>query len=395
MAEGSTLQLDTQTPISRDPWLRVLFIILTIIASLYLVQMLWSLVGQFFDLIIICLVAWLISFVLRPAVDGLTRIPWLGQAGAVFVVYFALLIVIVASLVGLVPALVAQTTLAAEKIPETFDRAGSLAGGLTDFFHAHGLAIEQYTDQMLRPLESVGGLVVSNAVPLFLGAGSALAQILLTIIVSLYLMLDGDRMGHFIARAVPPRYRDDFVYFVSSVYKAFGGFLRGQIIQSLVYGVGVAVIMLGAGLPFVALASVVAGIGIFVPFLGPVLGVIPPLLVALTADFGRAIIVFILTMVLNLVVVNVVQPKVLSQQIGLHPFVVLGAVLIGVRIAGPWGALFGVPVAAVIVTMVSFYQLTVTERTARVREIKEPMDPVPDGTVHEQAESIVATTVEP
>jgi predicted PurR-regulated permease PerM len=256
------------------------------------------------------------------------------------------------------------------------------------------VAIEQYTDQMLRPLESISGMVVSNAVPLFLGAGSALAQILLTIIVSLYLMLDGDRMGRFIVRAVPPRYRDDFIYFVSSVYKAFGGFLRGQIIQSLVYGAGVAIIMLGANLPFVALASVVAGVGIFVPFLGPVLGIIPSLLVALTVDFGRAIIVFILTMVLNVVVVNVVQPKVLSQQIGLHPVVVLGAVLIGVRIAGPWGALFGVPVAAVIVTMVSFYQLTVAERTERVREIKEPLDPAPDGVVHEKAESIVATTVE-
>src|SRR5213075_2136398 len=115
MAKGSIVRLDDQSSFLRDPWLRVLLIVLTIIASLYLVQMVWSLVGQFFDLIIILLLAWLISFVLRPAVDYLTRVSRLGQAGAVFVVYFALLIVIGAGIVGLVPALVTQTTLAAER----------------------------------------------------------------------------------------------------------------------------------------------------------------------------------------------------------------------------------------------------------------------------------------
>jgi predicted PurR-regulated permease PerM len=376
MPEGHMLQLESNRPSSGDPWLRVLLILLTVIAALYLGQMVWSLVGQFFDLLLLFVMAWLISFVLRPAVDYLTRIPWLGKAGAVFIVYFALLLALAISGVALVPALVEQSRLAAEQLPSLAERFTNMVVGVTGFLRGYGIVVEQYMDQLLRPLESASGLVV----PFLVGTGSVVAQVLLTIILSLYLMLDGDRIGNFLVGTIPERYRGDFIYFVSSVYKAFGGFLRGQLIQSLVYGLAVGIIMVVTGMPFAALVGVLSGLLIFIPFAGPALGVIPSVLVAITTDLGRAVIVFIATMIVNLFVVNVVQPKVLSEQIGLHPIVVLVAVLFGVRIAGPWGALFGVPVVAVIVTMVSFYQMTRSERAERVREINEPGEPaVPPG----------------
>jgi len=190
-------------------------------------------------------------------------------------------------------------------------------------------------------------------------------------------------------QSLPPRYRDDFIYFVSSVYAAFGGFLRGQIIQSLVYGAGVALIMAIMGLPFIALASVLAGVAMFIPFIGPPLGILPPLLAVLSTDLSRAPIVIVLTVVLNALVINVIAPKVMSEAIGLHPIVVLAAVLIGGRLAGPWGAVFGVPVAAVIVAMVSFYRLNIAERRERVLEVTGSQEPAsqPVGVATE-AESI-------
>jgi predicted PurR-regulated permease PerM len=277
----------------------------------------------------------------------------------------------------LLPALAFQSSEAARQLPSLFDELGGLSAGISDFASRYGVPLT-FGDQLLRPIEAIGPALVSNLVVVATGAATIVVQILLVIVVSLYLMLDGDRLGNYVLQAVPARYRDDFIYFVSSVYRAFGGFLRGQIIQSLVYGLGVGLIMLATGRPYVVFASVLAGLAIFIPFLGPVLGFLPTLFVALltvSTGPGGAIASLVLTLVLNLLVMNVIAPKVMSESVGLHPILVLAAVLIGARLAGPWGALFGVPVAAVIATMVSFYRLTVTEREERVRELTQTPDP--------------------
>jgi predicted PurR-regulated permease PerM len=369
MPKGFRLRLDTATPAFRDPWLRALVIILTVIAGLYLGQMVWNLVGQIADLILVFAFAWIISFLLQPIVTALTRISWVPRPAAVISVYLALLAALAVAIVALLPALAAQSALAAAEAPAVADRITAWASGITGFLVERGIAVPTLSEQLPRSIEVAGAIVFSNALNLVVGAGSVIVQVVLILVLSLYLMLDGDRIGNAIREALPPRYRDDFLYFVSSVYAAFGGFLRGQIIQSLVYGIGVAIVMAAVGLPFVALASVVAGIAIFIPFLGPALAMIPPLAVAVAIDLPRVPIILLLTLGLNFVVINLVAPKVMSEQIGLHPIVVLGAVLVGARLAGAWGALFGVPIAAVIVAMVSFYKLTITERRERVLEV--------------------------
>ncbi|MPZ15707.1 MAG: AI-2E family transporter [Chloroflexi bacterium] len=334
--------------------------------------MLWQLIAQLADIVVLFLVAWLISFVLEPAVATVSRFPWLSRTVAVLLVSLTLLATLLAGMVILLPAFAAQSVLAAEQLPTLASQIEVWVRGTAALLAARGLAVPDYSEQLFRSMESVGPALVTNALSIATWTGAAVVQILLTMIVSLYLMLDGPRLANSLIGVVPLRYRDDVAYFMNSTDRAFGGFLRGQIIQSVVYGAGVAVIMLAAGLPFVALGSVGAGIAIFIPFFGPLLGVIPPVAIGLTTDVGRGLIVLGLTVVLSFVVINVVAPKVMSQQIGLHPIAVLAAVLIGVRIAGPWGAVFGVPLAAILATMISFYHLTVAERKQRVLDVAKP-----------------------
>jgi hypothetical protein len=64
----------------------------------------------------------------------------------------------------------------------------------------------------------------------------------------------------------------------------------------------------------------------------------------------------------------VIAPRVLSRQVGLHPLLVFFAVLSGARLAGIWGAIFGVPIVAVAMSMVSFYRATREERVVRLQQ---------------------------
>jgi predicted PurR-regulated permease PerM len=77
---------------------------------------------------------------------------------------------------------------------------------------------------------------------------------------------------------------------------------------------------------------------------------------------------FVALLALQQVIFNVLAPRIFSQQVGLHPLLVFFAVLAGARVAGVWGAIFGVPIVAVLVTMISFYRATQEERAARLLE---------------------------
>ena len=171
--------------------------------------MVWNLVGQIADLILVFAFAWIISFVLQPSVTALTRIPWLPRAAAVITVYLALLVALTIGAIVVLPALAAQSALAVAEAPSMADRIAGWASGVIAFLDERGLAVPNLSDQLPRSLEVAGAFVVTNAVTLVLGAGSVLVQVVLTLVLSLYLMLDGNRIGNGLRQALPPRLPQD------------------------------------------------------------------------------------------------------------------------------------------------------------------------------------------
>jgi predicted PurR-regulated permease PerM len=93
-----------------------------------------------------------------------------------------------------------------------------------------------------------------------------------------------------------------------------------------------------------------------------------PVTIALLTHTEAALLLFVALLALQQVIFQILTPRILSRQVGLHPLVVFFAVLTGARIAGVWGAIFGVPIVAVLSTMISFYRATQEERAARLLE---------------------------
>ena len=93
-----------------------------------------------------------------------------------------------------------------------------------------------------------------------------------------------------------------------------------------------------------------------------------PVVIALLTHPEVAPYLFLALLALQQVIFNVLAPRILSRQVGIHPLLVFFAVLTGARVAGVWGAIFGVPIVAVLVTMISFYRATKEERAARLLE---------------------------
>jgi predicted PurR-regulated permease PerM len=190
--------------------------------------------------------------------------------------------------------------------------------------------------------------------------------VFIILILSYYLTLDGHRLGAALLAALPMAYRDDARYFFASVNRAFGGFMRGQLTQALIYALGTAAVMSLAGLQLVLLSSVAALVFMLIPFVGPFLALALPLIVSLATAPEVFWAVLLVLFILQQIVVNVIAPRLMSQTIGMHPLLVFLAVLGGAKVAGVWGAIFGVPILGVASTMVSFYRATVGDRQKRL-----------------------------
>jgi predicted PurR-regulated permease PerM len=102
------------------------------------------------------------------------------------------------------------------------------------------------------------------------------------------------------------------------------------------------------GLPYLFLTTVVVAIAMVIPFFGPPLALLPPLLVAVAFRPEVAIPVVVILLVVQTLLVNVIQPRLMKESAGLHPILVLLALLVGAQVAGLWGALFGIPFVAVL-----------------------------------------------
>jgi predicted PurR-regulated permease PerM len=122
------------------------------------------------------------------------------------------------------------------------------------------------------------------------------------------------------------------------------------------------------GVQYALLGGVVAGVILLIPFVGPVVAIWVPVTIALFTSPGAVLPLLIVLLAMQQVIFNIIAPRVMSRQVGIHPLLVFFAVLAGARVAGIWGAIFGVPVVAVFVTMLTFYRASRDERAAILHE---------------------------
>jgi predicted PurR-regulated permease PerM len=109
------------------------------------------------------------------------------------------------------------------------------------------------------------------------------------------------------------------------------------------------------GLPFLPVSAGLAGILQLIPFFGPIVSWAPPVVIAALTNPGAFIPTLIVVGIGWFVVGNILVPRIMSKAVGIHPLVVLVAVLVGVKIAGFAGAIFALPVAAIIAAFVQHY----------------------------------------
>lgn len=342
-----------------DPWGRLLIVLLALAAAIFIAEKTYMLLQSFSNVILIFFMAWLIAFLLSPAADALER-RRMSRGLAVLTVYGGLILVLVVASGMFAPVLLEQGRSLERRLPQDLAEVLSFLNELETVLAQWGLRLDldQLFDvkNILEQVRQWGTVILQNTMGVVTGLTSVVSNVLLILIISIYIMLEGRQVGTGIGHALPPSWRDEWGLLRQAVNQSFGGFVRGQIALALVYGIGVGVIMVLAGVDFAVITALVSTLLAVIPFFGPILGLFLPIAVTLfQVPWYVTVIVVVVLAVFQFTLFQVIAPKLMGTSIGLSPLLVLAALLIGMQIAGVWGALFGVPVAAVLYTMARFF----------------------------------------
>ena len=322
----------------------------------------WAFVGLAFAVAIIGWVAWKVAvifpplilagaivFILNPLISLLQR-RGIPRVAGVALTYFGFMALVV--LIGLVmwPAVHDQGENLGDRWPsirtkmETWvdDRAESVKGTPFEFDRQKVTEAFSTTDVSVRDQID---RVAKVGVKVF----HALLVIILTPIFAFYLLIDLPHLKQVADGLIPTAARPEVLVLARRMNAAVGGFFRGQLVVALIVGIMVSIGLLVIGLPFWLLIGMVAGFFNMIPLVGPYIGGIPALVIALTTKEPLTALWVILIMVTVQQIDNhFISPLVMQRVVKLHPVLVMLALLLGGTLGGFFGLLVAVPTAAIL-----------------------------------------------
>jgi predicted PurR-regulated permease PerM len=362
-------------------WIRALLILATLTVALVFIGLAADVIVYFSDIILIVVMAWVFAFVVSPLVDGIKRVLPAAPRLLVVVLVYGLLFLVLAVL-----GLVIATQLAGsiidftDELPSLQERVPEIVAPWQERLTDLGLQVDLVLvlDEALQEIAASSGQFVGPLQDIAFASLGMIGNLVIMIFLSLFIVIDKDQLVGFINQVTPPRYAPEVRLFQTSVASSFGGFLRGQTIQGLLLGTVAAAGSLLLDIDYMPLTTALVAILQFIPFFGPFVSWAPPVVAAILTQPDAVIPIAIIMGVGWFVTMNFVQPRVMSSSVGIHPVVVLVSVLIGLRLQGVVGAVFAIPVAAVISAFFFHYlnrsqggPRDVTSRAARRVEERE------------------------
>ena len=359
---------------------RSLIIVLTLAVSIYLIEKLTTFVSSFSGLILMVALAWLLSFALQPLVTWLqrrklslrrvrgllprqlaARLPETSQlpfALAVAVVYGVLVAGLTLALLALAPVLVHQLDQLARSMQT---QAGNLPQWLqqaTDWLNEMrtllitrldldpNLIVLPQPADLLNQVPLVGANLLQFGLGLAGGIATAFSQFLIIIFLSLFVTLDGGAIARAILSVLPRRYEDEYQMAAETIDRTFGGFLRGTVLQGLIFGIAVSLLMFLLRIDSALVVGVATGLVVLVPIVGGIVATILPVLVAALQGSPNTLWLLLALLVFQVILFNVVMPSIFSGSLRMPSLLIVISLMVGSQLMGFWGFVFGVPLAA-------------------------------------------------
>jgi predicted PurR-regulated permease PerM len=295
--------------------------------------------------LLLVFLAVLLASALEPMLGWLrARLPIVGRAGTIIVVYLAFFVTVIGLAFVVVPAAVGQAQQILDDLPPFFAEARAWAENIRP--GALSTSLTALIDSVASALKPPDAANPDDVVEV----GTTVAELVATLatlltIVFLWLV-ERPRLQRYVLAFLPQDARGGARSVWNDVEVRLGLWVRGQLTLMATMGVMTGIAYTLLGVPGALLLALIAALTEAIPIIGPLLGAIPAVLVAATVSPELALIVAGLYVVIQFVEGNVLVPIVMRHAVGISPLLVLVSLLIGAAAGGFIGALLAVPIAA-------------------------------------------------
>lgn len=309
-----------------------------------------ELLAYFEIVVVVFTCATILAFLLSYPVRWLTR--FIPRGLAVAIVFGISLILIFGGIATIGLALLSQAQRLAESITEFLNSLAPWVEQTETLLQAWNLSVD--LEAIEESLRTQGLALVQSGLTMLQVLLTSLINLILIAVVAFFMLLDGERIWHFILRAVPKSMRRRLTV---TIQRNLLGFFWGRLLLSLFFAASSFVIFLFLQVPYALVLAVMAGAFDLIPGIGATLGIGLIALILLSQSVWLSLKVLIVCILLQQVEENLLLPRIMQDSLNMNPVVMFFSLLVGARVAGLLGIFLAIPIAGVAISLLGIEEM--------------------------------------
>lgn len=321
---------------------RVIFTFIVIVIGIYilcqLTDIMWPFVlGLFLAYLLNPLVCWLES-------KKITRKYAIAIIFFVIIGFFTLIIFV------LLPALYMELNRLSAMLPKMLDNFNTYSENIKLNFLQAGLpreVIKLYDEKITYAQGFATRWLVNflNDVP---GILVSLTYLILSPVLAIYFLADWRKITRSMIWLVPRKYRSSWRHLLNEINLIINNYIHSNIVDAVIVGIVIGTGAAILGTEYALIIGIICGITNVIPYFGPVIGAVPSVILALSNSPSMAVKILILILIVQQIDGNIINPKLMSDKVGLHPLTVVFCLLAGEKLAGLLGMIIAIPLTAIL-----------------------------------------------
>ena len=357
-------------------WSVELLIIATLILVSSKIDFVFQPIGTFFTTLFApILIAGFLYYLLNPLVNLLMKMG-VKRLAAIALIFILLIGIIVLIFMSIIPNLVEQLVSLARNIPGFISNMQTWLQELANNATRFPLFKELDVDKYISNLDvSAGSVIQQSLTGVTNGLGSVIGKITTIVLllvtvpfILFYMLKDGEKLVPNIERLFPEKQRENIKGLLQQLNKTLSDYISGQAIECLFVGTFTFLGYLLIGVDYAFLFGVIAGLTNLIPYLGPYLGLAPAVIYTFFDSPTRALLCIVVVIIVQQIDGNVIYPNVIGKSLNIHPLTIILILLVAGNLSGILGVFLGVPVYAILRTLVVFVVKIVKQSKQEERE---------------------------
>jgi len=302
------------------------------------------------------IIAYVLAAIINPLVNMFQK--KLKKRGLSIIAVMLIILLIIGIFIGLlVPLVVQQIAAIIDIFPNIQDILSDTANDFINYLTSLGVDLQ--SDEIANSLQSqIDGLstiitkgfsnISSLAGSMIGGIVSSIFKAILTLTLFIYLLADFDSINGTLVKFIPKKHREYFISIMNDISVAINEYFKAMLV---IMGIVFVLVLIGftiIGVPNAFILAIIVAVTNLIPYIGPYIGGVPAVLVALTSSFNVAILVLVVIVVVQQIDGSILNPYFMGKSTNLHPVITMTGIIVFSYFLGIVGILIAIPVLSII-----------------------------------------------